>query len=131
MLVRRGSDIDLRNIDLRNLAVRLIINAAALWVADALVGGIRIEGWQALAVMAIIFGLVNAFAKPALTLITCPLIVLTLGLFLLVINTAMLGLSAWIAGGLGADVTIDGFWSAFAGALIISIVSWFLSMVLD
>lgn len=126
MLVRRGPEIDLRN-----LAVRFIINAAALWVADALVSGIRIDGWQALVVMAIIFGIVNALAKPALTWVTCPLIVLTLGLFLLVINTAMLGLSAWLAGELGADVRIDGFGSAFLGAIIVTLVSWLLSMVLD
>jgi putative membrane protein len=119
------------DINVRNLAIRLIINAASLWVADALVRGIRIADWQALVVMAAVLGVVNALAKPFLKAITCPLIVLTLGLFLLVINTAMLGLSAWIAGQLGADVDITGFGAAFAGAVVISIVSWLLSMVLD
>ena len=119
------------DIDARNLVIRFIINAIALYVADALVSGIVIEGWQALAIMAVIFGLVNALARPVLKLITCPLIILTLGLFLLVINTAMLGISAWIAGQIGLDVTIDRFASAFWGALIIAIVSWLLSMVLD
>ncbi len=117
-------------IDARRLLVRFIINALALVVADALVGGIRIEGWQAYTVMAIVLGLVNAVAKPVLEILTCPLIVLTLGLFLLVLNAAMLGLAAWIAGALGADVHIDGFGAAFLGAIIISIVSWFLSIVL-
>lgn len=117
-------------IDARRLLVRFIINALALVVADALVGGIRIEGWQAYTVMAIVLGLVNAVAKPVLEILTCPLIVLTLGLFLLVLNAAMLGLAAWIAGALGADVRIDGFGAAFLGAIIISIVSWFLSIVL-
>ena len=119
------------DIDARNLVIRFIINAIALYVADAFVSGIVIEGWQALAIMAVIFGLVNALARPVLKLITCPLIILTLGLFLLVINTAMLGISAWIAGQIGLDVTIDRFASAFWGALIIAIVSWLLSMVLD
>ena len=119
-----------RSLGVRNLVVRFLVNAVALFVADALVDGIRIGGWRALAVMAVVFGLINAFARPVLKTITCPLIILTLGLFLLVINTAMLGLVAWISGQLGADVFIDGFWPAFGGALIISIVSWLLSMVL-
>jgi putative membrane protein len=117
-------------IDLRRLIVRFIINAVALYVADLIVGGIAIAGWQTLAVMAVVFGLVNAFAKPFLKLITCPIIIVTLGLFLLVINTALLALAGWITDQLGGDVRIDGFWSAFWGAVIISIVSWFLSLVL-
>jgi|DewCreStandDraft_5_1066085.scaffolds.fasta_scaffold00139_74 putative membrane protein len=117
-------------IDARRLLVRFIINALALVVADALVAGIRIEGWQAYTVLAIVLGLVNAVAKPVLEILTCPLIILTLGLFLLVLNAAMLGLAAWIAGGLGADVHIDGFGAAFVGAIIISIVSWLLSIAL-
>jgi putative membrane protein len=117
-------------IDARRLLVRFIINALALVVADALVPGIRIEGWQAYTVMAIVLGFVNAVAKPVLELLTCPLIILTLGLFLLVLNAAMLGLAAWIAGALGADVHIDGFGAAFVGAIIISIVSWLLSIAL-
>lgn len=119
------------SIDVRNLIVRFIINAAALVAADAAIPGIRITGWQSYVVMAIVLGLINAFAKPFLKLITCPLIILTLGLFLLVINTAVLGLAAWISSQVGADVHIDGFWSALGGAIIISIVSWFLSTVLE
>jgi putative membrane protein len=117
-------------IDARRLLVRFLINALALVVADALVPGIRIEGWQAYTVMAIVLGFVNAVAKPVLELLTCPLIILTLGLFLLVLNAAMLGLAAWIAGALGADVHVDGFGAAFVGAIIISIVSWLLSIAL-
>lgn len=124
MYVRRNE------LDVRNLIVRIIINAAALFVADALIGGIRITGWQSYAVMAIVLGLVNAFAKPFLKAITCPLIVITLGLFLIVINTALLGLAAWISSQVGADVHIDGFWPAFFGAIIISIVGWALSFLI-
>jgi putative membrane protein len=118
-------------LDIRNIVVKLVINAAALWVADLLVGGIRIGDWQALVVMAALLALINTFAKPFLKALTCPIIILTLGLFLLVLNTAMLGLAAWLAGQAGADVTITGFWAAFGGAIIISIVSWLLSTVLD
>lgn len=118
-------------IDIRTIVIKLVINAAALWVADLLVSGIRIGDWQALVVMAALLALINTFAKPFLTALTCPIIILTLGLFLLVLNTATLGLAAWLAGQLGLDVTITGFWPAFGGAIIISIVSWLLSMVLD
>ena len=129
VVIRRG-DRD-HEVDLRALAVHFLINAAALYAADLFIGGIRIDGWQAYAVMAVIFGLVNAFAKPALTILSCPLILITLGLFLLVLNAALLGLSAWLAGLLGADVTVDGFGAAFFGAIVISIVSWLLSQFLD
>jgi putative membrane protein len=115
----------------RNLIIRLAINAASLWVADLLVPGIHIGDWQALLLMSVLFAIVNAFAKPVLTFITCPLIALTLGLFLLVINTAMLGLTAWLAGQFDADVTITGFFPALFGAIIISVVSWVLSLVLE
>jgi putative membrane protein len=117
--------------ELRTIVIKLVVNAAALWVADLLVGGIRIGDWQGLALMAALLALINTFAKPLLTLLTCPLIILTLGLFLLVINTAMLALAAWLAGQLGAEVTITGFWPALWGAIIISIVSWLLSLLLD
>lgn len=120
-----------REYRLRDLAVRFAINAAALFVADALVGGIQISGWPAYAMMAALIGLVNAFAKPVLQILTCPLILLTLGLFLLVVNAAVFGIAAWLSGQLGADVHVDGFWAALAGALIVSIVSWIISMALE
>ncbi|HOC22032.1 MAG: phage holin family protein [Chloroflexi bacterium] len=107
------------------LLIRWAISAFSIYVADWLVSGIRVEndGWWLYAVMAVILGLVNAFIRPILKLLTCPLIILTLGLFTLVIN----GLSLWAAAGLanvfGVGFFVDGFWSAFFGALIISIVS--------
>ncbi len=118
-------------INVRGLAVRVVINAAALWVADALIDGIRIAGWQSYAVMAIVLALANSFAKPVLRALSCPLLILTLGLFALVINTVVLGLSAWVARQLGADVRIDGVWPALAGVIIMAIVGWLLSLVLD
>ncbi len=115
---------------MRHLLLRWIINAIALAVAATLVSGIHVDGgWLVLALVALIFGLVNALIRPLVTLLTCPLIILTLGLFTLVINAAMLLLASWIAGLLGIGFTVDGFWPAFWGGLVISIVSFILSLV--
>ena len=82
-------------------------------------------------VIALIFGLVNALVRPFLLLLTCPLILLTMGLFIPIINTIMLALTEWLAGPeiLNLGLTIDGFWPTFFGALIISIVSWFINLL--
>ena len=106
------------------LILKLLINAAALWAAGEIVSGIDLEGdfWTILLV-ALIFGLVNTFLKPILKILSLPAIVLTLGLFLLVINAAMLGLTAAITDAL----SIADFWSAVLGAVIITIVSSVLS----
>lgn len=111
------------------LLIRLIVNAIALWVAVRLVPGITYEGGPVtLLFVALIFGVVNALVRPLLTVLTCPLIVVTLGLFVLVINGILLALTAWISGLLDLGFSIDGFWAAFLGALVISIVSAILSM---
>lgn len=102
------------------LILKLLVNAAALWVAGYLVGGIYLDGgfWQILLV-ALVFGLVNAIIKPVLKVLSFPVIILTLGLFALVINAAMLGLTAaWTD-----TLSIDGFGAALLGAIVISIVS--------
>lgn len=117
--------------DWARVALRFVINVIALLIADALVPGIAITGWQSYAVMALVLGLINTFAKPFLTLLSCPLILLTLGLFLLVLNAALLGLSAWISGRLGFDVRVESFGAALFGAIIMSIVAWMLSLVFD
>ena len=106
-----------------SLAIRLGINAAALWLASEWVRGFEIDGGLALLAMAVIFAVVNALITPVAHLIGCPLSCLTLGLFVLVINAAMLALSVWIAGWLDLDVEIDGFVAAFLAALLISVVS--------
>jgi putative membrane protein len=108
-------------------AIRWAINAVALWLAAAWVRGIEIEGLPSLLATAAIFGLVNALIKPLAQLIGFPVTCLTLGLFALVINAAMLGLTAWIAGGLGLEVRIDGFLAALLGALLVGFVSAVLS----
>ena len=112
------------------IVIRWIIVSLSLFIAAWLVPGIRVDGnaWVAYAAMAVILGLVNALVRPVLTLLSCPLIILTLGLFVLVIN----GLTLWLASAIavnwfGIGFYVDGFWPAFWGALIASIVSIILS----
>ena len=114
------------------LLLRWVITAVALFVAAWLLPGIHVDGtgWVAYAVVAVILGLVNAIIRPLLALLTCPLIILTLGLFTLVINALTLWLSANIANGLGLGYYVDGFWPAFWGALIVTIVTTILSAFL-
>ena len=112
---------------LLSLVIRLGINAAALWLAAEWVRGFEIEGWQSLVATATIFGVVNAMIKPVAHLLGCPLTCLTLGLFVLLINAAMLALTVWIAGWFDLEVEIDGFWAAVFGALLVSSVSAVLS----
>ncbi len=114
-----------------NLLLRILVNAAALWVAARLVRGIEAGGIGSILATALVFGVLNVLIKPFLKLVSCPVILLTLGLFTLVVNAAMLMLTAWFGGILGIDFRVDGFWAAFLGALVISIVStvlsWFVS----
>lgn len=109
------------------LAVRFVVNVAALWFSQLIVRGFDIEGWTALLIGAAIFGVVNAFIRPVIALISCPLTVLTLGLFTLIVNAAMLGLTAWVAGWFDLAFEVDGFVAALLGALVISLVSTVLS----
>jgi putative membrane protein len=116
------------------LVIRWLINFLALFAAAWLVKGITVDGgggWTVFAIMAIILGLVNAVLRPLLKLLTCPLILLTLGLFTLVINGFTLWLSSWIAvNWFQVGFYVDGFWAAFWGALVVSIVSLILSAIL-
>jgi putative membrane protein len=84
----------------------------------------------ALVVVALIFGVINAFVAPVVKLLSLPFIILTLGLFLLVINAALLLLTSWIAGEIGLGFEVDGFWSAVLGAIVITIATWILEAVL-
>ena len=112
---------------LLSLAIRLGINAAALWLASSWVRGFEIDGWPSLLAMAAIFAAVNALITPVAQLLGCPLTCLTLGIFALVINAAMLALAVWIARLFDLDVQIDGFWAAVLAALVVSVASWLLS----
>jgi putative membrane protein len=113
------------------LVVRFVINAVAIWVASRIIPGITplspLARPEPLLVVALIFGAVNALIKPVFELITCPLEILTLGLFTLIINAAMLGLTSWIAQQLAIGFQVDGLAAAFLGALVISVVSWLLT----
>jgi putative membrane protein len=111
--------------------IRWTINAIALYIAVLVVPGIELGGdWTSLLWVALIFGLLNALLRPLLKLLTCPLILLTLGLFTILINTGMLLLTSNIGQSLGLDFTVDGFWPALLGSLIISVVSVVLSIFL-
>jgi putative membrane protein len=110
--------------------VRLLINAAALWVATRIVPGVVHSGsWPALFAVALIFGVVNTIVGFTTKILTFPLIIVTLGLFIFVINGLMLWLTSVISGALGLGFAVEGFWPAFWGALVVSIVSAALSLM--
>jgi putative membrane protein len=112
------------------LLIRLIINAVALYVATLFVPGLTFDGqWTTLAIVALIFGFVNALVRPLLEVLTCPLILLTLGLFTFVINALMLMLTGWIADQFALGFHVNGFIPALVGGLVITIVSFILNLV--
>lgn len=114
------------------LLIRWAIVSLALFVAAWFVPGIHVteKGWIVYAVMAVILGLVNAIVRPILKFLSCPLIVLTLGLFVLIVNALALWLASYIATNwFDVGFYIDGFWPAFWGALVVSIVSTVLSAI--
>ena len=112
------------------LILRVLVNALALGAADLLIDGIRAGSLQSLVLTALVFGVLNALVRPVLRLLSCPLIVLTLGLFTLVLNAAMLLLTARLGQAVGIDFHVYGFWNAFLGALVVSFVSVVLSWAL-
>lgn len=113
---------------MREFLIRLVINAIALAVAAAVVPGITIadNGAVTLLIVALIFGLLNAILKPVLLILSCPLILLTLGLFLLVVNGLLLLITDRLAGG---RLEVDGLWAAILGSIVISILSMILESV--
>ncbi|MGH8623638.1 MAG: phage holin family protein [Burkholderiales bacterium] len=108
---------------MRGFLIRLVITALGLWVADRLLPGIAFTGTGALIVSALVLGIVNAIIRPVLLILTLPLTVLTLGLFILVVN----GISLALAAGLVAGFQVTGLFSATIGAIIVSLVSWIAS----
>lgn len=119
---------------MKKFIIRILINAVALFAAVAIMrnSGIHAQdtNWVAFLGLALIFGLINALIKPVLKFLTCPLIILTLGLGTLLINTLLFWLAGWVGTAFGIGFTVDGFMPAFLGALIVSIVSIFLSALL-
>jgi putative membrane protein len=115
----------------RSVLLHWLLNAAALWVAAYLLPGLDFRGGVTdLLLVAAVFGVVNSLLRPILTVLTCPLIVLTLGLFTLVINALMLLITGWLSVRWDLGFTVGGFWAAFLGGLVVGMVSLLLSLAL-
>jgi len=102
---------------------RLLITALGLWAATKIVPGVQINGWGNLLVAALLLGIVNAVIRPVILILTLPLTVLTLGLFILVVN----GISLWVVAWLMPGFTLSGLGSAILGSVIVGLTSWFAS----
>jgi putative membrane protein len=115
---------------MNSFLVRLLINAAALWVATRVVPGVTFSGgWIPFFGVAFIFGIVNTLVGFTTKILTFPLILVTLGLFIFIINGLMLWLTSAVSGALGLGFRVEGFWPAFWGALVVSLVSTVLSLM--
>jgi putative membrane protein len=115
---------------MRSLLTHWVFNAAALWVAAYFITGLDFNGTVLqLLLVAAVFGLVNSLLRPLLTVLTCPLIIITLGIFTLVINALMLLVTGWLSTRWGLGFEVSGFWPAFWGGLVIGLVSLALSLV--
>ena len=112
--------------------IAVLVNAAALWVAVTVLEGIHYEGeWYQWLILGLIFGVVNAIVKPILAILTFPITIVTLGLFLIVVNALMLYLTSWLAGPITGPFTINSFIDGLLGAIIISIVGTALHFLLN
>ncbi|MGE3288998.1 MAG: phage holin family protein [Pseudonocardia sp.] len=118
------------------ILIRIAVVAVSLWLATLLVDGIELgAGTTAarvgtLVAVAIIFGVVNEFVKPVIKIFGCPLYILTLGLFGLVVNALLFMLVGWIAGLFNLPFIVEGFWPAFWGAIVVAVVSFVLHLVI-
>lgn len=108
------------------LVLKIAVYALAIWVAVEVIDGLHLDdpSWTALALIAVVFAAVNAVVKPIVKVLSLPVVLLTLGLFLLVINALMLWLTMRISDALELGLSSDGFGSTFLGALVISVVVW-------
>lgn len=112
------------------LIIKVLVNAAALWVAVLLLDGLALAtdlgegGWVDLLVIGVILGVANAVVRPVLTVLSLPLVIVTLGLFLLVVNAVVMALVIAVSGALGLGIESDGFGWTFLAALVVSLVSW-------
>jgi putative membrane protein len=105
---------------LTRMLLAWVPNAAALWLANRLFDGVVIHGWWAYIIGGAVLAIANGFLKPLLAFVTLPLIILTLGFFLLLINIAMVALAEWIA----PNLSITGFWSYVGTVVIVWLVNW-------
>jgi putative membrane protein len=114
-----------------SLLLHWVFNACALWVAAYFLTGLDFSGdLVRLLLVAAVFGVVNSLLRPLLTVLTCPLIVVTLGLFTLVINAVMLMVTGWLSARWDLGFTVAGFWPAFWGGLVVGLVSLMLSLLI-
>ena len=117
------------------IVIRVVLNAVAVWIATLIVPGVDVttdstgKKILTLVVVGAILGLINATIKPIVQLLSLPLTILTLGVFALVVNGLLFWLVSAISSGLGAPFHVDGFWAGFWGALVVSVVSFLLSIV--
>jgi putative membrane protein len=122
--------------------IRVLVTSAALAVAAWLIDGIRFtgprQGWDEiqekllpLLLVALILSLINSFVRPVLTILSIPFIIVTLGLFLLVINAGMLMLTGWLAEQLDIGFRVTSFWPAVGGAIVITVVTWILDGIVE
>jgi putative membrane protein len=116
-------------IDLNRALVRLLINAISIVIAAQILPGLTFNDWKGVVFAAAVFGLMNTFIKPVVEALTCPLYLLTLGLFAIVVNGVMLALTSWIAEQAGFGFHVDGFGTAIKGGIVIGIVSWLVALV--
>jgi putative membrane protein len=112
---------------LLRLALMIAINALALWIANILWDSVNIHGFWAYFIGALVLGIANAVIKPILAILTLPLIIITLGLFYLLINIAMVLLAEWIA----PDFSIDGFWTYVGVVFVVWAVNWICNTAVD
>ena len=123
MACRRASTVSFYTVRMSfvpRLVIAWAINLAALWVADAIWEGVRIDGWAAFLIGSAVLGIANAVLKPILAILTLPLIIITLGFFYLLINIAMVALAEWIA----PNFSIDGFWTYVGVVVVVWAVNW-------
>ncbi len=117
-------------IDLKQALIRLAINTIAVLAAAKLISGIHLHDWQGAVLAGGSFGIVNTFIKPMVKALTCPLYLLTMGIFALVVNAGMLMLTSWLDQQLNIGFSVNGFAAALTGALVIGIVSWLAALAL-
>ena len=113
-----------------HFVLSLLINAFALWAAAKVISGITYSGpWYGLLIVALVFGVLNAFVRPVLKLLSLPFVILTLGLFIFILNAFMLWLTSAASKALDLGFVVAGFWPALWGALVISVINMILSCI--
>ena len=112
---------------IRRIVVAIAVNALALWISDRIFTGVRLHGWEAYVIGAAALGFANAVLRPLLTILTLPLVIVTLGLFYLLINIGMVAFAAWVA----PDFAVRGFWDYLGTVVIVWLVNWSVRSLLD